>query len=135
VKTIFIFLSLAALAVAAPKRPDVASPIREKQATVPVTTSVRITRVEIIAETAEGTKVVILRERVQTLADGTVLGRAPLATITRMAETTAADKVGAITLDDWLNAAGLFAAKWAAEDAVAKPAASPVAPSSKPSTP
>lgn len=133
---IFLFFAVLAFASAPVKRPDVAPPVQEKQATVAVITTVRLTRVEIIAETAEGTKVLIFRERVQLLADGTVLGRVPLSPITRMAETAAADKVGAITLDDWLNAAGLFAAKWSAEDviATAKPVLSPIIISPKPPT-
>jgi len=120
-KTLLLFLAFTiALSAAPSKRPDVAPPVQEKQATVPVTTSVRITRIEVIAETSEGAKVLIWRERLQTLTDGTVLGRAPLPVIERRAESSSTDKVGSLTLDDWLNAVGSFAAKWAAEDAAAQ---------------
>lgn len=120
-RTIILLLITAITLSAAPlKRPDVAPPVQEKQATMPITTSVRITRIEVIAETAEGAKVLIWRERLQTLADGTVLGRSPLPAIERLAESTLTDKAGSLTLDDWLNAAGVFAAKWAAEDAAAQ---------------
>jgi len=120
-KTLVLLLTAVITLSAAPKRPDVAPPIQEKQATMPITTSVRITRIEVIAETSEGTKVLIWRERLQTLADGTVLGRSALPAIERLAESTLTDKAGSLTLDDWLNAAGLFAAKWSAEDALKKP--------------
>ena len=116
-KILLLFLAFAAFAAAAPRRTDVAAPVTETPAAITITKSIRIIRVEILSDAIQGAHVTIFREQLQSLADGTILSCAPLAAITRVADAAATDKVGSITLNDWLDAAGLFAAKWAAEDA------------------
>ena len=111
------FIATALLAAAPSKRTEIAPAITNPPATITTTETIRLTRVEILPDAAGGARIVIFREHVWTLPDGTVFGRSQLPAIVRAANDAAADKVGAIILSDWLDALGLFAAKWAAEDA------------------